>query len=232
MIKKLYVLSFICLFISKINAQDTVVKEGTEVAGKEVKSYLVKDFPEGVYKTYEDFIAKTGIFMGDALERRTIVGYKSIEKSVDAYHVFFCWKRNNIKITDYFAIVYNGNLYIQQRYLMKFASKEDGNMSADNPNSYHRVLNDGKFLYLEGPFANMWSKAFAYNAGAVGGAILANLNTLKGIVFNVDKKEFNFIRECENLNALIEEYNGVKIECKDKKVDILTVRENVDKIIK
>ncbi|GIQ59904.1 hypothetical protein ACHRVW_19195 [Flavobacterium collinsii] len=232
MIKKLCVLSFICFFVSKINAQEVTTKEVMESTGSEAKTYLVKDFSEGVYKTYENLIAKSGIFMGDALERRTITGYKSIEKNADAYHVFFCWKRNNAKITDYFAIVYNGSLYIQQRYLMQFASKEDGNMSADNPNSYHRVLNDGKFLYLEGPFANMWSKAFAYNAGAVGGAIAANLNTLKGIVFNVDKKEFNFIRECENLNALIEEYNGVKIECKDKKVDILTVRENVNKIIK
>ncbi|MNR33876.1 hypothetical protein D3C85_1515930 [compost metagenome] len=86
---------------------------------------------------------------------------------------------------------------------------------------------------MEGPFANGWSKAFAYGSGgAVGGTIGANLNRLKGVVFDVEKKEFNFIRDCEDLNFLIEEYNGNKIECKDKDVDILTVRENIAKIIK
>jgi hypothetical protein len=231
MSRKLYVLFFLCLFLSNINAQDQASKETTESNG-ETKLYLVKDFPEGVYRTYEDFVEKASINMGDAIERRTIVGTKKIDEGVEADQVFFYWKKNSIKITDYFAVTYNGNLYIQQRYLMKFASKEDRNMSADNPNSYHRVLNDGKFLYLEGPFANAWSKAFAYNGGAVGGAVAANLNTLKGIVFNVSKKEFSFIRECEDLNSLIAEYNGVKIECKDKKVDILSVRENIGKIIK
>lgn len=232
MIKKLYVLSIICLFISKINAQDAVLKETTEATSGESKFYLVKDFRDGVYITYGDFVQKVAINMGDAIERRTIVRAKSIDKTVEANQVFFYLKRNNAKITDYFAVAYNGSLYIQQRYLMQFASKEDRNMAADNPNSYHRVLNDGKFLYLEGPFANAWSKAFAYNAGAVGGAIAANLNTLKGVIFNVDKKEFSFIRECEDLNSLISEYNGVTIECTNKKVDILSVRENINKIIK
>lgn len=232
MIKKLYVLFFLCLFISKMNAQDSASKETTESNNGEAKFYLVKDFPEGVYRTYDDFVQKVSINMGDALERHTIFGSKPIDKDVVADQVFFYWKKNNVKITDYFAITYKGSLYIQQRYLMKFASKADRNMSADNPNSYHKVLNDGKFLYLEGPFANAWSKAFAYNGGAVGGAIAGNLNTLKGIVFNIDKKEFAFIRECEDLNTLIGEYNGVKVECKDKKIDILTVRENVGKIIK
>ena len=232
MIKKLYVLSIFCLFISEINAQDTASRETTEIVSNGAKSYLIKDFPQGVYKTYDNFIEKSSINMGDAIERHTIFGSKPIDKNVEVDQAFFYFKKNNVKITDYFAIVYNRNLYVQQRYLMKFASKEDRNMSADNPNSYHRVLNDGKFLYLEGPFANAWSKAFAYNAGAAGGALAASLNTLKGIVFNVEKKEFSFIRECEDLNTLIVQYDGVKIECKDKKIDILTVRENIEKIIR
>ncbi|KQB37204.1 hypothetical protein [Flavobacterium aquidurense] len=235
MLKKLSVTCFLFFCVIQIKAQDLVSTTILEPKSTEANNtlYLIKNYPEGVYKTFDDFLEKKFIYMGDALERRNIVGSrKSIEKDAVVDHAFFYWKKNDVRITDYFAISYNGSLYIQQRYFEKFASKEDHNMSGDNPNSYHRVLNDGKFLYLEGPFANGWSKAFAYGSGgAVGGVIGANLNTLKGIIFDVDKKEFNFIRECNDLNLLIEKYNGTQIDCKDKKIDILSVRENIVKII-
>jgi hypothetical protein len=230
--------SVLCVFVfcvGQISAQallqDTI--SGSQSIAKSDALYLVKDFPQGVYKTYDALLQKSGINMGDAIERKTIVGYKTVPKEVTADHVFFAWTRNGIKLTDFFAISYNGNLYIQQRYLEQFAIKADKNQAGDNPNSFHRVVNDGKFFYLEGPFANAWSKAFAYGSGgAVGGAIGANLNRLKGVVFDVEKKECNFIRSCEDLNLLIEKYNGVKIECKEKDVDLLVVRENIAKIEK
>ncbi|KAF2082154.1 hypothetical protein [Flavobacterium sharifuzzamanii] len=233
MIRKIHVLFFLCLFVSKICAQDQVLNEATGANNGGTKSYLAKDFPAGVYRTYEDFIEKNAINMGDGIIRKTVMGYKTLDRTFLADQVFFAWTRTDVKITDFFAISYNGSLYIQQRYFHKFSVKEDKNQDGDNPNSYHRVVNDGKFLYLEGLFANSWSKAFAYGSGgAVGGTIGANLNRLKGVVFDVEKKETNFIRNCEDLNLLIEKYNGNKIECKEKDVDILTVRENIQKIIK
>jgi hypothetical protein len=238
MFKNLSILCFLCFFITNSKAQDLVQSGKSESKSNENNNsslYLVKDFPEGVYLTYDDFLHKNFIYMGDAIERRTIVGLSnvSIDRNLEADHVFFYNNRNNTKITNYFAISYNGNLYIQQRYLQKFSAKEDRNQTGDNPNSYHLVINDGKFLYIEGPFANSWSKGFAYGSGgAIGGVIGSSLNRLKGVVFDVEKKEFNFIRDCKDLNLLIEKYNGSKIECTDKKVDILTVRENINKIIK
>ncbi|MDX6181543.1 hypothetical protein SGQ44_06615 [Flavobacterium sp. Fl-77] len=234
MLKIFKVLCFLCFFVTQIKAQD--LPQNAVVDSKEVKNdslYLIKDFPEGVYHTYEDFLQKKAINMGNAIERKTIFGYKSIPKDVLVDHAFFSWTKNKIKVTDFFAISYNGNLYIQQKYFHEYSVKADKNQDGDNSNSYHRVINDGKFFYLEGPFANAWSKAFAYGTGgAVGGAIGANLNSLKGVVFDVKKKEFNFIRDCKDLNLLIEEYNGNIIDCTEKKIDITSVRENVDKIIK
>lgn len=234
MLKKITIFFFLSFFACNIQAQE--VAENNSSTSKTVEGnavFLVKDFPEGVYRTYEDFIAKNAINMGDAIIRKTIVGYKTLDRTFLSDQVFFAWTRNNIKITDFFAVSYNGSLYIQQKYFHKFSVKEDRNQDGDNPNSYHRVMNDGKFLYLEGAFANSWSKAFAYGSGgAVGGTIGANLNRLKGVVFDVEKKETNFIRSCEDLNLLIEKYNGAKIECKEKDVDILTVRENIQKIIR
>jgi hypothetical protein len=58
------------------------------------------------------------------------------------------------------------------------------------------------------------------------------LNSLKGVVFNVKKKEFNFISDCKDLNLLIEEYKGNIIDCTDKNINIISVRENIDRIIK
>ncbi|MBE8724138.1 hypothetical protein [Flavobacterium hungaricum] len=232
MLKKITIFFFLSFFACTIQAQE--VAENNSSTSKAVEGngvFLVKDFPEGVYKTYEDFLEKKGIYMGDAIIRKSVARYKPIDKSISADQVYFAWTRNDVKL-DFFAVSYNGVLYIQQKYFRKYSVKEDRNQEGDNALSYHRVINDGKFLYLEGSFANGWSKAFAYGTGgAVGGAIGANLNRLKGVVFDVEKKEFNYIRDCEDLNLLIEKYGGTKIECKDKDVDILTVRENIQKII-
>jgi hypothetical protein len=233
MLKKITIFFFLSFFACNIQAQE--VPENNSSTSKTVEGnavFLAKDFPEGVYKTYEDFLEKKGIYMGDAIVRKSLMRYKPIDKSVAADQVYFAWARNDVKL-DFFAVSYNGVLYIQQKYFRKYSVKEDRNQEGDNALSYHRVINDVKFLYLEGSFANGWSKAFAYGTGgAVGGAIGANLNRLKGVVFDVEKKEFNYIRDCEDLNLLIEKYNGAKIECKEKDVDILTVRENIQKIIR
>lgn len=197
-------------------------------------SILIQDYPEGIYGTYQDFLDKNAINLGDAIERRHIIGMtkKVIDKNTQADHVFFYNNRNNTKMNNYFAISYNGNLYIQERQIQKLASKEDRNQSAEAPNSYHRVLKDGRFLYLEGDFSNAWSKGFAYSGGAVGGVIGSSLNSAKGIVFDFETNKFNFIRTCEDMNELLEKYNVEKLICKNKKIDILSVRENIDKIIK
>ncbi|MFH7011390.1 hypothetical protein ACHRV5_05920 [Flavobacterium sp. FlaQc-52] len=228
-------ITFFFFFIIQLNAQDgnqNVVSSELNTSGT---SYLVKDYPQGVYPTFDDLLQKKGINMGDAIERRPIVGYQknSLAKDVVADQVYFYFKRDSVRVSNYAAISYNGSLYIQQRLIKKLASKKDKNQEGNDLNSYHRVISDGKFWYFEGPYANMWSKAFAYGTGgAVGMVVGSNLNKLKGIVFNVEKKEFNFIRDCEGLNLLIEEYKGTRIECSDKEVGILVVRENIDKIIK
>jgi hypothetical protein len=185
--------------------------------------------------TFDDFLNKNAIYLGTAIERRKMVGFDDnvIERNAEANQVFFYNNKNNSKITNYFAISYNGSLYIQQRQIQKLASKKDKNQEGDNPNSYHRVLKDGKFLYFEVSFANGWSKAFAYGSGgAVGGTIGASLNSLKGVVFDTDKKEFIFMRKCEDLKLLLQKYNADEMNCDNKNMDILSVRENIDRIIK
>lgn len=197
-------------------------------------NFISTDYPQGLYLTFEDFTDKNAINIGEFLTRKPVVGFKQIDKNQVVDQVFFFNAKNNSKITNAFAISYNGSIYFQQRYIQKMSSKEDRNQEGDNPNSYHRVTKDGKFFYLEGAFANGWSKAFAYGSGgAVGGTLGSSLNRLKGVVFDMEKKEFNYIRECIDLNALLEKYKSDKVDCEDKKkIDILFVREVIDRIIK
>src|SRR5690606_27839375 len=100
-----------------------------------------------------------------------------------------------------------------------------------NPNSYHRVIKDGEFLYLEGSFGSSWGKGLAYGSGgAVGGAIGANINKLKGVIYDPSTKKFDFFKKCKDFQEFLNyrQYSGT-IDCKN--YDIVTVREIIDKLI-
>ena len=225
---RFFYFSLIVLFVNFSNCFSQDLDQNSKA------NFFSTDYPQGLYLTFEDFLNKKSIDYGDFLSRKPVVGFKQIDKNEVVDHVFFYNSKNNTKITNAFAISYNGCIYFQQRHIQKMSSKEDRNQEGDNPNSYHRVTKDGKFFYLEGAFANAWSKGFAYGSGgAVGGAIGSSLNRLKGVVFDMDKKEFNYIRECTDLNVLLEKYKKDKIECEDKKkIDVLFVRDVIDRIIK
>jgi hypothetical protein len=195
--------------------------------------FLNSEYPEGIYLSYEDFVEKKSIDYGPFLIRKPMAGFKEMERNFEADQVFFFNKKNNSKITNAFAISYNGSVYIQQRQIHNLTSKDDRNQEGDNPNSYHRVTKDGNFLYLEVSFANAWSKGFAYGVGgAAAGAYAATLNKLKGVVFDFNTKEFNLIRDCQDLNTLLSKYNKETLSCEEKKIDILKTREIIDKIIR
>ncbi|SHN72776.1 hypothetical protein SAMN05444395_107114 [Flavobacterium fryxellicola] len=196
--------------------------------------YAVRDYSDGFYVTLEDFINKKKTKL-NPVERRAIVGFekKLIPKDVIVDHIFLYTVADQMKLTGVFAVSLEGNLYIQQKNFRKYAVKGDKSEEGDNPNSYHRVLQAGKFLYLEAELANAWSKGFAYGTGgAVGGALGSSMNRLKGIAFDVVKKEFNVLKDCKDFNEFLTIYQAENVECKNKKIDIVTVRENINKIIK
>jgi hypothetical protein len=196
--------------------------------------YSITDYSEGFYVTLEDFINKKTTKL-NPVERRTIVGLekKLIHKNSIVDHVFLYTIADQTKLTGVFAVSLNGNLYVQQKNFRKYAVKGDKSEEGDNPNSYHRVLQAGKFLYLEAELANGWSKGLAYGSGgAIGGVIGSSMNRLKGIVFDINKKEFNVLKDCKDFNEFLTSYQVENVKCENKKIDIITVRENINKIIK
>ena len=199
------------------------------VGGLAYGQILIKDFPEGYYYTYDDFVAKK-VRPAVRLERMTM-GYERIHQDSIQDQVFFFRVKDAEKVDDIFAISYRGNLYIRQREMSKRAKKGDGDQSGSNPNSYHRVIKDGEFLYLEGSFGSSWGKGLAYGSGgAVGGAIGANINKLKGVIYDPSTKKFDFFKKCKDFQEFLNyrQYSGT-IDCKN--YDIVTVREIIDKLI-
>jgi hypothetical protein len=191
----------------------------------------VTEYPEGIYNNIEDFISKKVNSMG-ILERRTLWGKKITTDSLLNQIFFFKDTIGMSKLKKVFAVSYKGNLYFQQRYIVKYAKSDDSNESADNDNSFHRVISDGKYFYLEGPFANVWSKGLAGGLGGIGGAIIdASISNLKGVIFDFEKKEFDFFRNCKDFNVFLKERDSNEtVDC--EKYNIKVVRDVISRIIK
>ena len=132
-----------------------------------------------------DFITRSMIL---STRTRNLILYWKKECSIgsllpfdsDENQIFFFTKKDSFKLTNVFAVSFRGNLYIQQKAVRKYAKKGDSSEDGDNPNSYHKVLADGKFFYLEGSFANAWAKGMAIYAGG----LASSINSLKGLVFD------------------------------------------------
>jgi hypothetical protein len=193
--------------------------------------HSVTEYPTGFYYTYQDFLDKK-VRPCITIVRRSMLGNHVLTKDATVDQVFFYSVHDTTKVTNIFAISYEGNLYFGQKFITKYAKKGNKNEEGDNPNSYHRVIKEGKFFYMEGPFANGWAKGLAYGSGgAVGGTIGANLNRLKGVIFDFDMNKFDYIKNCKDFILFLEEYHSdTKVDCDT--YDILKVREIIDQLIK
>ena len=232
--KTIGVLSVTCIsFFNTTFGQGLKSTDSINSAVLNNSTYAVSDYAEGFYVTLEDFINKKSTKL-NPVERRELVGFekKVINKNSIVDQVFLYRIADETKLTGVFAVSLDGHLYIQQKNFRKYAVKGDRNEEGSNPNSYHRVLKAGKFLYLEAELANSWSKGLAYGSGgAVGGTIGASMNRLKGVVFNINKKEFNILKDCIDFNEFLISLQVENVNCENKKIDISTVRENIYKII-
>ena len=213
------------LFITTIFSQTS----GLEVIKSSVNEmHSVKEYPEGFYYSYEDFINKNVRPPLD-IERRSLYRNRTINNDSIVNQLFFFSMTDTTKVTEVFAISHKGNLYIQQQYISKYAKKGNRNEAGENPNCYHRVIKDGKYFYLEGAFGNVWAKGVT--GGLVGGALASTINNLKGVVFEFNTKKFDFIKNCKDFKLFLTEHNSdEQIDC--EKYNLLTVREIIDKLIK
>lgn len=187
-------------------------------------------YPEGVYFTKENFLAKRVTPM--EVNPRGLVGIEKPVLTTIEHACFFYYYSE--KLTDAFAVSYKGNLYFSLKAILGNRNKTDRAQTSIFENAFVRVILGGEhYLYTEADLANAWAQGFAYGAvGGVAGSALAKSWTYgKGIVWDVKNAEFNIFKNCNDYNVFMKAAypDGVQV-CKDNQPDLYKVRLAVDKI--
>lgn len=214
-----------------------VVPDEERTASAKAKIYRV-DYPNGIYATMEEFLNKTPSSNPELKPQNPTDGYYRTQASELETSAFFVNAETKTRIRNVFAVVQNGILYFNIGQIIKNREKEDRGQHPDYPNLFVRVTNGGSnYLYAEALLGNNWGKAFAgigsgiLMGGYAGSAIGSSVNTIRGIIWDIQKKQFNIFKNCEDFNNFIKPISSEDVqECKGKHPDILKVRTAIDKI--
>lgn len=206
------------------------------------QSIYQSKFPEGLYRTKEDFINKTpSEFLQLTIDRIRLVN----DSDSLARRCFFREKDSNNRIKKVFAISHNGQLYFSNWAILENKAKSDKSVSpVESMNSFVRVQIGGdNFLYAEGAFINPWQTGISSGvASGVGGVIGSELGNAidksypittfggTGIVWDIKKEEFNIFRNCSDFNEFIENDSVKRIDCGKQIFELKQIREIIDKI--
>ena len=205
--------------------------------------FKIEEYPEGNYATIFDLMNKKPTTL-DSLYYEAI----KLNRMADPMfpnqddHVHFYIKSTNKKVKGgYAAIKHKGQLYINESsllYYLKGANEEENRTRHYTPSGYHRVLVDGRALYIELKFG-VSSGTRALNMryfGLLGG--LQKEMIFKsghcGILFDPRERNAWSITDCESFNYAMGMYGfSSKLDCKaDKSYDIYKVRDIVVKELK
>lgn len=212
--------------LEESNKREIAYKKKQEADKKRLALGL---YPPGIYKTKEDFIAKTPQLTNEVTPKG-LVGFEKPTLYDIADNCFFYDTMSDEKIKKVFAISYKGNLYFQIRAILENRNETDRAQSNDFPDGFVRVLSSGQnYYYLELNLVNGWAQALAYNGGVAGGAIEGSLHNQKGIVWDIKNSEFNIFKNCKDYNDFIKPLypEGVQ-ECKKQQPDILLIRKAIE----
>jgi hypothetical protein len=190
-------------------------------------------YPEGVYYTKEDFINKKASNVGKLIPKGLIGFEKPILNTIE-HNCFFYIESSDEKLTNVFAVSFQGHLYFQINAILSNRNKKDRAQSNDFPNSFVRVIIGGdNYFYTEANLSNAWAQGLAYGGvgGAVGGSLANTFIYGKGIVWDFKNKEFNIFKNCEDFNEFITSVysDGVQV-CINQQPNYLKIREIIKKI--
>ncbi|MES2812130.1 MAG: hypothetical protein V4670_06635 [Bacteroidota bacterium] len=188
-------------------------------------------YPDGIYKTKEDFILKKPSQIATVTAKGIIGFEKPILNTIEDNCFFF--NTSNEKIKNVFAISYKGYLYFQIDAILSNRNKTDRAQTSDFPNSFVRVIKGGEnYYYTEVALANQWAQGLAYGAGGIGGSVLAGTMVYgKGVVWDFKNKEFNIFKNCKDYNDfIIAIYPEGKQTCNNQQADVFQIRKAIDKI--
>ena len=228
-----------------VDSNNNVVYENTSLPKPnpaEAKTTIIEEkkdtlfrpnYPEGIYKTKEDFINKkpsqtTKVFA------KGLIGFEKPILTEILHSCFFYDYDSDSKIKNVFAISFKGHLYFQINAILENRNKTDRAQTNELPNSFVRVIMGGEnYYYTEADLVNKWAQGLAYGAiGGVTGAVIGNTMYYgKGVVWDFKNKEFNIFKNCEDYNDFLKEVypKGVQT-CPDQQPNIKEVRKVIAKI--
>ncbi len=184
-------------------------------------------YPEGVYYSFESFLKRVPdkqvrVETRDVYKPKTVIDDPLID------NCYFYYKRTKKRVTDAFAISYRGSLYIHFKSMQKHMEKKDKRQRMIFKDSFNRVFEQGKYLYLEGYYQEGRSGlGFSIGAGPIAiGTGGGSQEQLKGIVFDYEKEQFDVFRDCKDFNRFLAiGYRSMTIECNSKEAPMPIVRE-------
>lgn len=181
------------------------------------------DFPEGVYMTLEDVLNKKPSST-DEVYFETNEKYDDVNLPEKA---FFYFKKNGKKIKFPLAVSHKGEMYFQT--YRKYTNKKDKGYDPDAYSRFCKVTIYGRFIYFEESMRGMFSK---FALGAISPVTYSINGNIKGIVLDLENREFNILRDCEDLNNFLKEKNIPEFECKSDIYTIGDLRAKIDEINK
>lgn len=181
------------------------------------------DFPDGVYMTLEDVLNKSPTSTDE------VYIYDNDNSASESLpeKAFFYFKKTDKKIKIPLAVSYKGEMYFQT--YRKYTNKKDKGYDPDAYSRFCKVTNYGRFIYFEESMRGTFSK---FLLGGINPMTYAINGNIKGIVLDLENREFNMIRDCADLNDFLKEKNIPQIECNSEKYTIGELRAKIDEINK
>lgn len=189
--KKILIL-ILLFFFGSLNAQIEVVPLEENIS----------EYPTGLYLSIKDFKDKSPS-KNLRVEARDL--FRPKDKIDDPYidNCYFYYKRTKKRVKDIFAISYEGSLYINIKAMREHMDKKDRRQKIDYHDSFLRVVDQGKYLFLEGHFRKGGGIGLSIGAGPIGIGTGGPREEMKGIIFDFVTMQFDVIRDCKDFNQFI-----------------------------
>lgn len=205
---------------------DTTAKQPLEDDG-----FFRLYYPEGVYLTKAEFIAKRPGYTG-AIVPKGIYGFTKPVLQSPEHNCYFYYGDTDERVRRAFAVSYKGHLYFSVYAILSNRNKTDRAQTNDTPNGFVMVMDGGNhYLYTEANLANAWAQGFAYNAGVAGSVLAQSMVYGKGVVWDFKNEEFNIFKNCKDYNDFIKDKYPDGIQgCENQQPDVMKIRQAIARI--
>jgi hypothetical protein len=188
---------------------------------KEVQYIKKGDFPPGIYLTIDDVLNKKP----SSTEELYFKGAVDTKDNENPEKVFFYLKEKDKKVRIPVGVSHKGEMYFQT--YRKYTNKKDKGYDPDAYSRFCKVTNYGRFIYFEEDMKGIWTKGLLANLGPAGYSISGKI---KGIILDLENKEFNMLRNCEDLNDFLKLNEIQEVNCNSNKFTIGNLRTTIEEI--